>query len=484
MIKNITTHSELPSEITKNTILIAPTGWGKTSYAISLLKKAKKYYVYTTPLKSILSEVSRKVPMTVYTGDVYVQENEPETPAIGTTYEKLDSLIRSRKPWAKEISLLIIDELHNISKRPAIELLIVYALRNSIPVLALSGTLKNVEEMGKWMGADIYNVTQRSIELKFGYYEGDKIKDAKGAILFEGSPSKLFKNKRALVFKATRRRVIEYAKSVGGCIYFSSYPDKEESLRKFERGECSPLVSTTALGQGVNIPVDVVFFDDWFIPVVINGKFVGYDELSENEILQISGRAGRPGLSNEALIVFPYYSVFSMYNFEPTEVYSPLDNYTFMLYTLHVFHDISYYKYHFTKELDDQDFVLKELEKHGLVKNNEITKLGEAVMRSYLPMEDAIHFAESSNKKPLDLLLSAPGLSDAKYKKIAMSLLNGKPIVEISRETHMYPNDVNKMVDTLRWYSYGMWLIRYVMDGYEKAKKYFMLHMNLTVEHI
>ena len=79
---------------------------------------------------------------------------------IIVTSEKMDSLIRHGVSWVNEISLVVIDEIHllnDFSRGPTLEVLIT-RLMQIIPhtqILGLSATIKNSDEIAKWLDAKL-----------------------------------------------------------------------------------------------------------------------------------------------------------------------------------------------------------------------------------------------------------------------------------------------------------------------------------------
>lgn len=143
----------------------------------AILESDKKIkVVYTTPLKALASEKladfikdwGDKVSIVMMSGDVGGRgladdiRRGNEAQIIITTNEKLDSLIRHNVPWLRKVSVLVVDEIHNIiseNRGPTIEV-VVAKLRqlrgNELQIIGLSATLGNAKQLAEWLDADLY----------------------------------------------------------------------------------------------------------------------------------------------------------------------------------------------------------------------------------------------------------------------------------------------------------------------------------------
>ena len=89
------------------------------------------------------------------------------------TVEKLDSLLRSRLSWLKEIKLLIVDEIHLLndpSRGPTVEVVITL-LKHLLPnlhIISLSATIGNPEELAEWLDAELVVDDWRPVKLEKG----------------------------------------------------------------------------------------------------------------------------------------------------------------------------------------------------------------------------------------------------------------------------------------------------------------------------
>lgn len=104
----------------------------------------------------------------------------------------------------------------------------------------------------------------------------------------------------------SRRRVLEVASGLQSngqsisMIYGSMPPEtRKKQIQRFINGETTIIVSTDAIGMGLNLPIRRIVFLE-------NEKFDGIRRrrLTSQEIKQIAGRAGRKGLYNVGKVAF------------------------------------------------------------------------------------------------------------------------------------------------------------------------------------
>ncbi|MCD6463928.1 DEAD/DEAH box helicase [Candidatus Woesearchaeota archaeon] len=171
----------------KNLLVCTPTASGKTLIAemafLQAIKNYNKKVVYAVPLRALANdkfqEFKAKYPelkIAISTGDF---DSDDKFLAmydlIITTSEKLDSLLRHKAAWIKQVKLLIIDEIHllnDISRGPTLEFVITL-LRKLIPnlqIIALSATIGNPEELASWLNAELVIDDWRPVKLYQGIY--------------------------------------------------------------------------------------------------------------------------------------------------------------------------------------------------------------------------------------------------------------------------------------------------------------------------
>ena len=172
----------------KSVLICTPTASGKTLIAelagMSSVFEGQGKAVYVVPLKALAGEKSRefkrkyegiaKVALSVGdtdSADLYLADAD----MIICTSEKLDSLIRHRAPWLKDIATLIVDEIHLLNDRgrgPTLEVVITL-LRQIIPnvqIVGLSATIGNPQELADWLGAQLILDNWRPVPLAKGIF--------------------------------------------------------------------------------------------------------------------------------------------------------------------------------------------------------------------------------------------------------------------------------------------------------------------------
>src|SRR5207247_5289764 len=89
--------------------------------------------------------------------------------------ERADSLLRHRTNWLQQLSVVVADEDHLINdadRGPTLEVTLA-KLRQVNPraqVLALSATIKNSDQLAKWLEAEHVKSDWRPVQLKEGVY--------------------------------------------------------------------------------------------------------------------------------------------------------------------------------------------------------------------------------------------------------------------------------------------------------------------------
>ncbi len=170
----------------RNLVISMPTAGGKTLMAtlsiIEKLSKSKRKAVYIVPLVALGNEKYNyfrkffdgryKVALSVGdydSSDSFLKDYD----IIVVTSEKMDSLLRHNVAWAKDIELMIVDEIHLLndsSRGPTLEILIT-KLRDLCPradILALSATISNAKELAEWLTATLVLSDFRPVKLYQG----------------------------------------------------------------------------------------------------------------------------------------------------------------------------------------------------------------------------------------------------------------------------------------------------------------------------
>ena len=260
---------------------IGPTNSGKTYHALERLKDASSG-VYLGPLRLLALEVYERMkeygtPCTMLTGQECIEE--PDSRITASTIEMLDI--------DKEYEIAVVDEVQMVADE----------LRGHSWTRAILGV--RAREIHLCMSPAAEEVVKHLIELGNGTYEvcryerktpleleekpitfPDDVQDGDALIVF---------SKKAVLNVAGRLESQGIAASV---IYGSLPPEiRRRQMHLFNSGKTKVVVSTDAIGMGLNLPVRRIVFMEI-------EKYDGNTTraLDISEIKQIAGRAGRYGL--------------------------------------------------------------------------------------------------------------------------------------------------------------------------------------------
>jgi len=360
----------------ENVVVAAPTASGKTVIGELAILRAlinhqddsNKKVVYIAPYKALsyekLEEWTNKFEPLGY--NVYVTtgetEIEPRKAAkahiIISTPEKVDSSSRKFRSATYEfinrIDTIIIDEVHLLDspeRGGALEVLIsrLKKINNrsdrNLRIVALSATMKNIEDVAAWLGAKksgtfVFNDIYRPVNLEAtvcGYKPDTKNRwnnkhlkiqltydliaphiDAGQALIFVSSrrgtvdtAQKLLKNfsenEKMLIGNKETKLLGKKSKDIVNDILRSCFVegiafhhaglsrnDREIVENAFKNRLLKVLASTSTLAWGVNLPARVVVVQDTTVYDPLKGK----KEISPLDLLQMLGRSGRPQFDN------------------------------------------------------------------------------------------------------------------------------------------------------------------------------------------
>ena len=265
---------------------IGETNTGKTYHALQRMMAAESG-MYLAPLRLLALEVSdflnaQGTPCSLKTGEE--EKISPDAHHISCTVEMFHEkdfyevvvideaqMIADKNrgfSWYKAITKVQAKEIHIIASRNAREMLVQLLGESEIEVIEYKrDTPLQIEEK----------------EFKIKHVEkGDAL------ICF------------------SRRRVLETASKLQNdghsvsMIYGSMPPEtRKKQVERFSKGETNIIVSTDAIGMGLNLPIRRIVFLE-------NSKFDGTSRrrLTSQEVKQIAGRAGRKGLYNIGKVAF------------------------------------------------------------------------------------------------------------------------------------------------------------------------------------
>ncbi|MBR1860311.1 MAG: helicase [Lachnospiraceae bacterium] len=266
---------------------VGPTNSGKTYEAIQHLKEAQ-CGVYLSPLRLLALEVfdtlnDAGTPTSMRTGEEHITVENSRV--LSQTVETLDI--------EGEYDIAVIDECQMIAdpeRGAAWSRAILGIKAKEIYLLSSDNVTELLTEIIGTCG-DVYDITRH--ERKTGLVVEDTpfvLSDSNRITrnqIREGDCYILFSKKRVLDL-AARFEMMGIKASV---IYGKLPPETRKSeVRRFASGETKIVISTDAIGMGINLPIQrIIFAESW--------KFDGQTrrDLKPDEILQIAGRAGRFG---------------------------------------------------------------------------------------------------------------------------------------------------------------------------------------------
>ncbi|NHJ33696.1 MAG: DEAD/DEAH box helicase, partial [Asgard group archaeon] len=231
---------------------------------------------------------------------------------ITATYEAFDLLLRNNKADVLgNIGTVIIDEiqiLSNESRGPEIDGIIarVKALFPKAQILGLSATIGNPEELAKDLGLKPLLHEARPIPLE-RHVVLAKDQDEKEIYLRDLIRAEYNKKStygyfgQTIVFTNSRRHCYELAiklskSGLKSVVYHSglTYRERKKAEIGFANGKYAAIITTAALGAGVDFPASQVIFES---------LAMGIFWISVAEFHQMTGRAGRLGYHDSGKVV-------------------------------------------------------------------------------------------------------------------------------------------------------------------------------------
>ena len=321
-----------------NAVVSAPTSAGKSLLAYLFMRRHKGKAVYCAPTKALVEEKREEFRhyykrVGARTGD-NILENLKETKhdVEVAVYESLAHGFRNKAEWLSDVSCVVLDEVHHIRSKWVIEEIIAYLKTEGIPVLALSATLPEEEELARYLGAKLLIKSRwRPVPLERRYFSLADIVRGKN---FEKEVEKVFHAIEELSSSEEQTIIFVPNKQLGWALLEHAYKNKlgilnetvpfdmednekrqpeiafhnadipkeeRQAIEKaFREGKIKRLIATQTLAYGVNLPADKVII---FTRPIKNGNRW---ELLPNEfdILQMEGRAGRLGIKEKGEACF------------------------------------------------------------------------------------------------------------------------------------------------------------------------------------
>jgi helicase len=310
----------------RSLLVVSSTSSGKTligEMAGVPLALAKKKMIYLSPLVALTNEkyeLFRKrykslgLRTGIRVGMSRLDVGEEGKPIVDTdvsradiicaTYEALDLLFRSGETkQLGDIGIIIVDEIQNLAdpeRGPELDGILA-RMRFHAPdaqVLALSATVGSPDKLAKELKLELVNYTGRPVPLErhivFSRNDETKRMQIQRLVREEFRKTSSFGNKgQSIVFTFSRRRanaINDWLKehSVHSAVYHGglSYNQRRRIEHAFGKQKYQCVVTTAALGAGVDLPASQVIFES---------LAMGADWISTAEFEQMLGRAGRLG---------------------------------------------------------------------------------------------------------------------------------------------------------------------------------------------
>ena len=283
-------------------------GRGRMLFLVPLVALANQKYERFTERygkfakTGLLTGVSRlNLPETRKIGN-----RNPQAPIIVGTYEGVDNMIRCGQKMAN-VATVIIDEVQMLEDPERGHRLdgLVARLKYLCPqaqFLYLSATIGSPKTLAKKLNCQLVRYDDRPVALErylLFMERKQKIPTIKQLTTedYKRTSSKGFRG-QTIIFTNARARCHTIADALGmrAAAYHAGLTSQErrDVETRFSTGKLMALVTTAALGAGVDFPASQVIFD---------ALAMGRDWLSVQEFNQMAGRAGRPDFHDLGKVV-------------------------------------------------------------------------------------------------------------------------------------------------------------------------------------
>ncbi|MFB6284124.1 MAG: DEAD/DEAH box helicase [Halobacteria archaeon] len=278
-------------------------GEGKTLFLVPLVALANQKYSRFRERYQGLVDVTEKVGSNrIYGGK---DEFDPDADVVVGTYEGVDHMLRSGKGLG-DVGTVVIDEVHNLEDEDRGHGLdgLITRLKNSVSGgqwIYLSATVGNPRELSRSLDAELVEYEERPVPIDrhltfVGEFDKSDVIDRLVKREYNRKSSKGYRG-QTIVFTNSRRRCEELAGTVdlSSAAYHAglSGGKRKDVERRFNDGKIAAVFTTAALGAGVDFPASQVIFER---------LAMGIEWLTVQEFEQMLGRAGRPDYHDRGVV--------------------------------------------------------------------------------------------------------------------------------------------------------------------------------------
>ena len=360
-----------------NYIIAIPTASGKTLLGVmaaldTILKGGK--VVYSVPLISIQNEKLKEFKK-FEKFDIKVGKHPSSSDLAVMVFESFDSITRFSWNTLSDVDLLIVDEFHMIgeySRGPTIECALTrsHILNPGMRIIALSATIKNMNELATWLDAHVVEHVFRPVPLYKDVLNIEEMEvKNKNDVILQVLNHSITESSQILVFVSTRRFTESLANYISGKIKKNLPLDKKDAFERvaekildvprrrgsrptsvclklaeciregvafhhaglfdkqreiiedeFRAGNLLMITATPSLMYGVNLPSKNVVIRDY-----TRWTSQGPQPIPVFDYEQMSGRAGRPGYDDEGYSYLIAKSVDEAYNLKDHYLYGEIE---------------------------------------------------------------------------------------------------------------------------------------------------------------
>lgn len=223
-----------------NYIISIPTASGKTVLGIlpalkTILNGGKA--IYAAPLLSIQNEKVKEFKAFEEHG-IKVGKHPSNSNLSVMVFESFDALTRFSWNVLREVDTLIIDEFHMIgeySRGPTLESAITRAkiINPSLRIIALSATLKNIDEIEQWLDGKTVEHNYRPVPLNKEVLDAEMFNTKnKNDVIVKIVEKAIEDNSQALSFVSTRRFTESLATYVAKKIYKKTTKEQKQKFKQ------------------------------------------------------------------------------------------------------------------------------------------------------------------------------------------------------------------------------------------------------------